>query len=83
MKLKLGITVKDKITDFEGIIVGHADYITGCDTYLVQPKCEKSGIKPTGEWIDEDRLIVIGKSIVEKITVTGKANGADIEAPKK
>ena len=30
MSLSLGVTVKDKITEFSGIVTGRCEYITGC-----------------------------------------------------
>ncbi len=32
------VIVKDKITGFSGKVTGHADYITGCDQFLVHRK---------------------------------------------
>ena len=38
MKVKLGATAQDKATGFEGTVMGHARYLTGCDQYCLQPK---------------------------------------------
>lgn len=59
-KIEMGLEVKDIITNFQGIVGGRAEYLTGCNTYLVQPKSEKNKY-PESTWIDEGRLRVIGK----------------------
>lgn len=82
--IKLGIIVRDKITNFEGIVTGHADYLTGCDQYLVQPPVSKDGVFIEGRWIDEGRLeVVTPNTVIEKEDVSGEKNGADINAPIK
>ena len=55
-QLDLGVKVRDKITDFEGVITGRAEYITGCRQYCVSPKAKDNEF--TGaQWLDEDRLL--------------------------
>lgn len=89
MKAKLSdyrnqlIIVKDKITGFQGKVTGHADYITGCDQYLIQPDT-KSGEWKEPRWFDENRLDV--KSASKSLIKTGTGlndNGADTQAPTK
>lgn len=78
---KFGQEVKDKITGFKGIVIGHCSYINGCEQYLVQPKSRKSDSKPDGHWLDVDRLIIVGNKIIyikEK-----KHDGCDLSAPTK
>ena len=60
MKIQLGVRAKDKVTGFEGLVIGKASYITGCDQYLLQPAVEagKADKKPEGHWFDEQRLEV-------------------------
>ncbi len=77
---------EDKITGLQGIITGHADYITGCDQYLLQPKV-KDGEFKDARWIDEGRLKITS---VEEATTGLKVsdlqvedNGSDISAPVK
>ena len=82
-KIKLGSEVCDKITGFKGIAIGIAIYITGCDQYLVQPPCEKTSKKPTGQWCDEGRLEVLETHVVMEKDVQGDEDGADISAPIK
>ena len=84
MQFELGVTAKDKITGFKGILTGYASYITGCDQYLLAPKAKKDGSVGEGKWYDENRLEVMK---VKKVTLkTGKGtndNGACEAAPVK
>jgi len=75
-----GDQAKDMITGFEGVITGRADYITGCNQYLIQP------IKEDGEfiesrWMDENRLEIIKKAVIK--IVVGVEPGACGSAPIK
>lgn len=83
MKIELGIEVKDKVTGFKGIVVGHCAYLTGCDQYLIQPKSDKPGVKPEPHWFDDNRLEVIGKKALDLGGAAVRKNGADLAAPKK
>lgn len=81
----LGKTVQDVVTGFKGRVLGHAEYITGCDQYLVQPECKPLEVieKPKGEWFDESRLKVVDNSMIELANPAAVAAGGDLEAPKK
>ena len=81
-KLKLGQEAKDKITGFQGIITGQATYLTGCDQYALQPKCDKPGTYPDANWFDEGRIELIGEGL-NKEDVKGEKNGCDYSAPIK
>lgn len=53
----VGQHVKDAVTGFVGVVTGRADFITGCNQYIVQPLMDKkSVVKPESNWIDETRL---------------------------
>lgn len=74
-KIELGVTAKDKITGFEGVVTGHARYLTGCDQYVLNPAgLDKDGKLKESHWFDENRLeLVKGK---KKITIdTDKVRG--------
>jgi hypothetical protein len=79
--MRLGQRAKDKITGFEGILIGHADYLTGCAQYLILPSA-KDGEYKEGHWLDEGRIEVLGDAF-EPEDVSSEGNGADREAPKK
>lgn len=57
----LGSFVMDKVTTFQGVVTGHATYISGCDQFCVQPKCddENLGTLPKSAWFDSSRLLVV------------------------
>ncbi len=83
LKFKLGSTVVEKITGFEGVLTGVARYLTGCDQYLLQPP-SKEGAYVKGEWFDEGRLKIKEAKIVKKKDVKAhRGNGACGIAPIK
>lgn len=77
----LGKKVKDCVTGFEGIVTGKAEYLTGCEQYLVVPQTRnRDGELNDSKWFDVDRLQIIG----EGITLPQKtSNGPDMPAPMK
>jgi len=86
MKTKLSdygtkrIDVVDELTGFKGVVTGHADYVTGCDQYLVQPP-SKDGEWKEPKWFDEKRLGILEAS--QQVVIDEDKNGADIPAPIK
>ena len=75
-KFEQGSTLKDVITGFEGVVTGRANFISGCNRYLlcVRNKTEKR----EDEWFDEQRLeLVPGERILLQADV---APGADRDA---
>lgn len=57
MHSKLGRTGRDQITGFEGVIMGRAEYLTGCNQLLIAPReLDKDGNRRSGEWFDESRI---------------------------
>lgn len=85
IKIELGDLAKDKITGFEGVVIGHAEYLTGCDQYVLQPKCtdSNSGLYPEAQWFDKGRLVLMDKNVVSKKSVKDKEDGCDYQAPIK
>ena len=84
-KFEFGIEVQDQITGFKGIIGGFAQYITGCDQYLVQPR-STDGKYPDSAWVDEGRLKPTkkGKKIRLKDVKSDSGEGCDsCQAPTK
>ena len=59
----LGVKAKDKITGFEGIIIGRAEHITGCNTYGLKPKKDKDNKVFDAEWVDEGMIEVVDEGI--------------------
>lgn len=73
-KFALGERVADKVTKFEGIVVGRSNFISGCDTFGVVPETLKDGAPQDAKWFDEPRLASKGGSILsvdERETKTG------------
>lgn len=69
----LGKKAKDKVTGFEGIIIGRAEYLFGCAQYgIVAPA--KDGVTKGAEWFDEGRIEVTGEGI-DPASVKVKDNG--------
>lgn len=78
MQIDLGVTVKDKITGFKGVVTGYVRYITGCDQVLVVPQV-KAGANAEARWFDVQRVEQVGKS---KITLdNSKTPGFDAPPP--
>lgn len=77
MKENLGKKGTDRITGLTGTITAYVEYLTGCNQYLIVPKCKKGeeNIKPTGHWIDDNRIDIKGKKIK---LIDIKSNGPDI-----
>jgi len=81
----LGKKAKDKITGFEGIIIGKATYLFGCDQYGLAPQIfdKAKGELKASQWFDEGRIEIIGDG-VEPSSVKVDKNGADrnFDSPK-
>ncbi len=77
---ELGKKVRDKITGFEGIAIGKAEYLTGCNQYGVCPPAKDGEIKPA-QWFDEGRLEVIGAGITADQVLSEADGGPNRDAP--
>lgn len=77
----LGKMARDKITDFEGIIVGKANYLFGCAQYGLTPKC-KDGKSGETEWYDEGRIEIIGEGINKNEVMVEKNGGPNRDCPR-
>jgi hypothetical protein len=76
--IELGMKCKDKLTGFEGVCVGQAQYLTGCNQVLLVPDhVGEHGKRPDGEWFDDMRIERVGKEMVE----FSGANAAAAENP--
>ena len=68
-----GDEVLDTITGFSGIVTGRCDYMTGCNTYGVQPPVSE-GKWVRSEWFDENRLELVeagAKALEPQSTLMG------------
>jgi hypothetical protein len=81
-RIKVGQLARDKVTGFEGRVTGHADYITGCDQFLLTPQAKDGDLKD-GRWFDEHRLEVVNTAVMVLTPTVEGRNGADLPAPVK
>ena len=78
---KLGRQARDKVTGFEGIIIGKANYLFGCSQYALTPKAKEGELKD-GQWFDEGRIEIIGEGIAPEEVRVEKNGGINKDAPK-
>jgi hypothetical protein len=81
MNEMLGCRFRDAITGFEGVAVGHVQYITGCDQLLLVPGTDEKGQPRESHWIDVQRCRRVGDSRVQ--LDNGNTPGPDKPAPKR
>jgi hypothetical protein len=63
--IKLGQTGIDIITGFSGVVMGKAQYLTGCNQVLIVPReLAQDSKRRDGEWFDEQRIDAAGDDVV-------------------
>jgi hypothetical protein len=77
--MQLGITARDRITGFQGVVTGYCQYISGCEQALLIPTVGPDGALRGGEWFDIQRLERVGDDIV--VLDNGSTPGPDKPAP--
>lgn len=81
-KFELGRKVEDKISGFTGIIMGRAEYWTGCNHYAVASEKLTSEGKPMNwEWFDETRIILVGNIQLKLEPRLGEGHSGPMSAP--
>lgn len=80
--VSLGKKAKDIITGFTGIIIGRAEYLTGCNQYGLTPEVGKDGKTGDTQWFDEGRISVIGKGVTVKRVQSADPGGPNRDCPK-
>ena len=75
----LGMCAHDKITGFNGRVIGVVFYLTGCHQALIQPLIKNNGDMPESHWIDLQRLTVEED---EKLVLDNTNAGFDKAPPK-
>ena len=78
-----GAVLVDTITSFRGVCIGRADYITGCNQYLLQPQVLHENSPIPSLWYDEARLEQDPVPLVTVQQDDGARPGADRPAPRK
>lgn len=77
-KFDVGQEVKDKVSGYQGIIMGRSQYLTGCNRYSIQNrKLTKEGKPADWQTFDEDVLIFVGPGVCKK-EVRGKKPGGPV-----
>lgn len=79
-KIELGSLVEDQITGFKGRAVSRVEYITGRVQYGIVPVMTEGGAMPVTEYVDEQRLVVVGAPIAQASRPTG---GPQRDAPRR
>ncbi len=74
---EFGVLAKDKITDFQGIIVAKSISIAGDISYGLSPKFDKSSKENDAAFFDEGRLEVINTK-KEEINTNAKRTGGAV-----
>lgn len=78
MKVKLGNTVRDIVSGFQGIATSKVEYLNGCIQFGIMAKA-KDNKKPDAVYIDEGQLVFVD----EGVSVAAKENGGDrTDTPK-
>lgn len=65
-KFDLGSKVRDKITRFEGIIIGRTEWISGCARYGVKSQKLKDGLPQEDQWFDENMMELVEEKAVKE-----------------
>ncbi len=62
-EVPLGARCRDRITGFNGIVIGNAEYLHGCAQILVKPEGVKDEVPISGQWFDIQclELVMDGK----------------------
>jgi len=77
----LGKKAKDKVTGFEGIIVGRIEYLFGCNQYGIAPEAKDGKVNDT-HWFDEGRIEVLGPGVTAAEVQTERPGGVNRDCPR-
>jgi heat shock protein HspQ len=78
-KHRLGATVRDSITGYEGVIIGVTFWLNGCTRVGVQSREMKDGIPKDAQWFDEMQL----ESTEAAVEPTQPKRGGPMPDPKQ
>jgi hypothetical protein len=59
VEIKIGDKVRDRLSGLVGYVHGKAEYITGCNQVLVNPRTVKDDKPVDGTWIDDSRIELV------------------------
>jgi len=80
IKIKLGDTVKDKVTPFTGIVVGITDWLNGCRRVIVQAGALHDGkpVDPQSFDIQSVELVAVTQEVA-----SNPGKGGPMPTPKR
>lgn len=79
-KIELGDTVKDKVTGFKGIAIGHTTWLFGCSRITVQPQgVTKEGRTFDTQSFDEPQLELVKKAKTKDTPANHTTGGPNME----
>ena len=58
-ELKLGITARDTVSDFVGVVISRHEYFNGCVRFGLQPKIDKDGKLPDSQVFEAQQLVLV------------------------
>lgn len=80
MRFFLGKQARDKVTGFEGIVIGYTEYLFGCNCYGLAPPAI-DGKCPDTLWFDEGRIDIIGEGVSPESVRVVKPGGDNLYGP--
>ena len=81
--VKLGQTVRDVITGFEGVAIARTEWLYGCIRITVQPRSMHEGKPVESQTFDEAQLAVVAKLEALKGDTTGKHPAGPKPSPQR
>ena len=71
MKSLLGMTVKDSVSGFKGVVVAEYNYLNGCTRCCIQPWVDEKGKLPATATFDLPQLVELKKKKAKIYNITG------------
>ena len=65
-EIKIGHEVKDIVTGITGTVMAHTQWLTGCDTVVVEPKVGPDGKKQDNLALDLNRIEYVSEGVRKK-----------------
>ena len=78
---RMGKRGRDRITGFEGVIVGMAHYLFGCTQLGLAPPVKDGKLENT-HWFDEGRVEIIGTGVTAAAVTAEQPGGPNRDAPR-
>lgn len=82
-EIEFGVKAKDKISGFQGIVIGKAQYLTGCDQVCLKPSVDKEGKMQDAHWFDEGAIEEVSEALKPKDVQSKRPGGPRNDQPKK